>query len=244
MKKIIAILFFGSFLAAEYLPAATLTSAPLTGSDFSGWTNGTDVTRWYVSTTPGTKAVVADSTQNGRESIGANAFFIRGAATGGYVDAFFKLGGGLEVGQSVAFDFVYSWGAGTRGIEFNSGSDKVSFTHGGNNALNFVNLAGTSSAIYDEGFNSAFRIKATATASNQLTLETTNFSNPSYLNSQVVTLNVATFNEIKFYTGGISEANDNFGLFMNNFTVIPEPSAFTLIALGSCSLLALRRRQA
>ena len=241
--------FFGSLLFALstlVTQAATLTTSTLTGADFPGWGPGTNEQRWFVSTTTGTAASVRDSTQNGRGSIGANSFFIRGADGGGYIDAFFKLGGGLNVGESVSFDFVYSWGGGTRGIEFNSGADKVSFTHSGSDALNFVNLAGTASAIYDNGFNSPFRITASATGANQLTIETTNLQNSAFKDTQIVTMAVSGLNEIKFYTGGlgagIAPADiDNFGLMMNNLSVIPEPSSSLLMGLGLAGLFALRR---
>lgn len=241
--------FFGSLLFALSTfvsQAATLTTTTLTGADFPGWGPGTNEQRWFVSTTTGTAASVRDSTQNGRGSIGANSFFIRGADGGGYIDAFFKLGGGLTVGESVSFDFVYSWSGGTRGIEFNSGADKVSFTHSGSNALNFVNLAGTASAISNDGFNSPFRITASATSANQLTIETTNLQNSAFKDTQIVTMAVSGLNEIKFYTGvlgeGIASADiDNFGLMMNNFSVIPEPSSSLLMGLGLAGLFALRR---
>ena len=241
--------FFGSLLFALSTlvsQAATLTTSTLTGADFPGWGPGTNEQRWFVSTTTGTAASVRDSTQNGRGSIGANSFFIRGADGGGYIDAFFKLGGGLNVGESVSFDFVYSWGGGTRGIEFISGTDTVSFTHSGSDALNFVNLAGTASAIYDNGFNSPFRITASATGANQLTIETTNLQNSAFKDTQIVTMAVSGLNEIKFYTGGlgagIAPADiDNFGLMMNNLSVIPEPSSSLLMGLGLAGLFALRR---
>ena len=225
-----------------------MTTSTLTGADFPGWGPGTNEQRWFVSTTTGTAASVRDSTQNGRGSIGANSFFIRGADGGGYIDAFFKLGGGLNVGESVSFDFVYSWDGGTRGIEFYSGTDKVSFTHSGSNALNFVNLAGTASAIYNDGFNSPFRITASATGANQLTIETTNLQNSAFKDTQIVTMAVSGLNEIKFYTGGLGEGTDsadidNFGLMMNNLSVIPEPSSSLLMGLGVAGLAVLRLRR-
>jgi len=243
--------FFGSLLFALSTlvsQAATLTTTTLTGADFSGWGPGTNVQRWYVSTTTGTAASVRDSTQNGRGSIGPNSFFIRGADGGGYIDAFFKLGGGLNVGESVSFDFVYSWNGGTRGIEFISGTDKVSFTHSGSNALNFVNLAGTASAIDNAGYNSPFRITASATGANQLTIETTNLQNSAFKDTQIVTMAVSGLNEIKFYTGGLGAIIvpadiDNFGLMMNNFSVIPEPSTPLLMGLGLAGLAVLRLRR-
>jgi hypothetical protein len=241
--------FFGSLLFALSTlvsQAATLTTTTLTGADFSGWGPGTDVQRWYVSTITGTAASVRDSTQNGRGSIGANSFFIRGADGGGYIDTIFKLGGGLNVGESVSFDFVYSWSGGTRGIEFNSGANRVSFTHSGSAALKFVNLEGTASAIYNEGFNSPFRITASATGANQLTIETTNLQNSAFKDTQIVTMAVSGLNEIKFYTGGLGASFnpaviDNTGLMMNNFSIIPEPSSSLLMGLGLAGLFALRR---
>ncbi|MFM8654264.1 MAG: PEP-CTERM sorting domain-containing protein, partial [Verrucomicrobiota bacterium] len=93
------------------------------------------------------------------------------------------------------------------------------------------------------GYNTPFRIKATATGLNELTLETRNLANPTWVNTKVAALNIAGFNQVKFYSGGLSEANDNHGLFMNNFAVIPEPTSLSLFALGATGLLALRRRR-
>ena len=246
MKKLLAVLSLST--SAVALQAATLTTASLTGADFPGWGPGTDVSRWYVSTTNGVAASIRDSNQNGRGSIGTSSFFIRGADGGAYIDAFFKLGSGLQLNESVSFDFVYSWSGGTRGIEFISGANKVSFTHSGTDALNFVDIAGTSAAIYNNGYNSPFRIKATATGANQLTIETTNLQNNLFLNTQVVAMDVSSFTEVKFYTGGLGSSIaptdiDNFGLFMNNFSVIPEPPTPLLMGLGLAGLLALRRNR-
>ena len=243
--------FFGSLLFALSTlvsQAATLTTTTLTGADFPGWGPGTNVQRWSVDTRIGTAASVRDSTQNGRGSIGANSFFIRGADGGEYIDTIFKLGGGLNVGESVSFDFVYSWSDGTRGIEFNSGANRVSFTHSGSAALKFVNLAGTASDIYNAGYNSPFRITASATGANQLTIETTNLQNSAFKDIQIVTMAVSGLNEIKFYTGGLGASFnpadiDNTGLMMNNFSIIPEPSSSLLMGLGLAGLAVLRLRR-
>lgn len=54
-------------------------------------------------------------------------------------------------------------------------------------------------------------------------------------------------NQIKFYTGGYAGGDDqnNYGMYFNNLTTVPEPSTYALLGLGAASVLwRIRRRKA
>ena len=56
-------------------------------------------------------------------------------------------------------------------------------------------------------------------------------------------------NQVKFYVGGISSSAadlNNYGLYANTITTVPEPSTYALLALGLAGVagFAVRRRTA
>ncbi len=216
------------------------------------WTSGATAvglgTTWFMSIGTGASTAISDSTQNGRTSIGSSAFFMVGATNGTFVDVFLPLGGSLASGQSVSLNANYSWNGGTRGVEFEQAFGAGAlfrFEHGGGDELRFGQ--GTNSVvILSNAFNQALTYSVSHTGPLAVSVSASLLGGGSPFFSTNLTL-AAQPNQVKFYVGGItSSAADlnNYGLYANTITTVPEPSTYALLGLGVAGLagFAVRRR--
>ena len=249
MKSIIIAL--ASFITTV-AQAATLTTSPITGAGYpSTLPRDADTTdgRWYIITRVGTVAEIRNSNLFGSDNIGAQAFYFRGAGNGGYADAFFKFGSNLNAGETVSFDVISAWGDGVRGIQFGTLGE---YTLGG--GLNLV--GGPANPLYGDTYQRAFSFELKALVGNDYSIrvfnKTPSESNPAWDNTRTVN-STTGINEILFFTGdlpaafdtgGLEASNiDNTGFFVNNISIIPEPSTPLLMGLGLAGLLALRKNR-
>lgn len=250
MTKLTSSLIAASVVAASTHAQVLIGSS--SGSQYSTatWTNGATsaLGGWFISN-PGGGAFnnIGDSTQNGRTSIGSQSFFIVGGTSGSFIDVYAPLGGLLGSGQSISLSANYSWNGGTRGIEFTSSGGLFRFEHSGSDALFLKGTGITDTQISANVFNQALTYNVSYSDANSVNIGVSLFGNPSpFFTTNVAVANMP--NEVKFYVGGITDnslANqNNYGLYFNNVTTVPEPSTYALLALGAASLTgyAARRR--
>lgn len=227
----------GTENGADYTTATWTNNAPAVGLGST----------WFMTLGAGASTAISDSTQNGRTSIGSSAFFVVGSTNANFADVFLPLGGSLASGQSISLDANYSWNGGTRGIEFEESfgaGGLFRFEHGGGDALRFGQ--GTNVVeIFPNAFNQAFTYSVAHTGPLAVSVSASLLGSGSPFFATNLTL-AAQPNQVKFYVGGISSAPadlNNFGLYANAITTVPEPSTCALLALSGLGLAGFVARR-
>ena len=222
------------------------------GSQYSTatWTNGAPgvLSTWYINSGTGAINNISDSTQNGRASIGSQAFFILGGPGSTYIDVYKGLGGSLASGQSFSLDANYSWNGGTRviAIEEAFGAGLLfQFEHGGDDSLRFV-VGSTTNTVLANAFNQALTYNVAYLNASQVAVSASLFGSGTPLFTTNLTVS-AMPNQVHLYTGGYGggTGQENYGLYFNNLTTVPEPSTYALLALGAAGMAGyvVRRRR-
>ncbi len=229
----------GTEVGANYTTATWTNGAPAVGTGST----------WFMNLQSGASTAISDSTQNGRTSIGSQAFFMVGSTNGNYVDVFYPFGGGLASGQSVSINANYSWNGGVRGLEFEEAfgaGGLFRFEHGGGDALRFA-WSTNSVEIFPNAFNQAFTFSVAYNTPTQVAIAASSLGAgvPFFTTNLTV---AALPNQIKMYVGGMSGTPadiDNYGLYVNTLEVVPEPSTVALLGLGAllAGYAAVRRRR-
>jgi hypothetical protein len=242
MKKTLLLIFVAAAVAVGSLNGQVLIGSS-SGSDYTTatWTNGASSAfgQWFIQPQGNALNNISDSTQNSRTSIGSQAFFIVGGTANEFIDVFAPLGGSLSSGQSISLNANYSWNSGTRGIEFEQAFGVGSlfrFEHGGGDALRF-GVGGTTTEIFANAFNQAFTYNVGFSSASQVSISASLLGSGSPFFTTNLTV-AAMPNQIKFYTGGYAGGTnqDNFGLYFNSLTTVPEPSTHALLTLGALAL--------
>lgn len=249
--------FLFAITAAASLTVGTTQAQVLIGNSSGSnyttatWVNGATNAfgGWFiVNGGGGATNNISDSTQNGRTSIGSQSFFIVGGTNGSFLDTYAPLGGLLSSGQSISLSANYSWNGGTRGIEFTSGGALFRFEHGGGSDALFLKGTGiTDTQISANVFNQALTYNISYSNASSVNIGVSLLGNPTpFFSTNVTVANMP--NEIKFYVGGIGDSSsanqNNYGLYFNNLTTVPEPSTYALLALSAAGMAgyAARRR--
>lgn len=248
-------LFLCLTLAANFGTAFAATLGTTTGSDFTtaSWTNSSSTSygTFYHIANPGSSFAIADSSLGGRTSIGPQAFHLTPGSytnTGlGYARTFYVFSGGaLTVGQTLSFDINFYFSNGTKGFSLQGGvanSDLFTVRQDWGDSIQTLGggLSGTNN-IVSNGFQKALRLEATQQAESiQLNIkdEGTSIFSQTFLTTD-------TISQIQFFAGNIDPtqevSRDSQSIFFNNISVIPEPSALSLLTIGSLGILVLRRR--
>lgn len=255
MKPHIKSLTVGTFalLAIAINTHAQVTIGSTSGSDYTTetWISGASgpFGDWFISKQGDSLNNISNSNQNGRTSIGTEAFFILGGTGSEYIDVYSPLGGSLASGQSVGLYANYSWNAGVRGIEFEEAFGEgglFRFEHGGaENALRYF-AGDTTTTILENAFNQAIAYNISYSSPTVVNVSASILGDAEPFFTTSVTV-AAMPNQIKFYTGGYAGGDDqiNYGMYFNNLTTVPEPSTYALLGLGAASVLwRIRRRKA
>ena len=245
-------------LATNFGAAFAATIGTTTGSDFTtaSWTNSSSTSygTFYQVANPGSSFAIGDSSQGGRTSIGSKAFnLIPGSYTNtgflGYAQTYYVLSGGaLSVGQTLSFDINFLFSNGTKGFTLEkagggANSDLFTVRQDWGDSIQALKggLVGTNN-IVSNGFQKALRLEATQQAESiQLNIKDggTSIFSQTFLTTD-------TIGQIQFFAGNIDPTQegdrDSQSIFFNNISVIPEPSALSLLTIGSLGLLVLRRR--
>ena len=223
-----------------------------TGSNYAPgtWIEGASsgVGTWYFQNDTAAYSQIGDSSQGGRTSIGADAFnFVPGnTAWNQYANGWFVLnGGGLLAGQTLSVDANYLWNGGSRGVEFMSGNTSLfRFQHVWSDAISFAGTGITQTQVLANAYQQALTYSVDQLDQLSVQVSAYLYGNANALFTQTVTV-PDYITGIHFYAGDNQttvENQPNFGLFVNNIEVsgIPEPSAGSMLVLGTIGVLTMR----
>jgi hypothetical protein len=215
------------------------------------WTEGagSNVGTWYFQNDTAAVTQIADSSQGGRTSIGTDAFnFVPGnTAFNQFANGWFALnGGGLIAGQTLSVDANYLWNGGNRGVEFMSGNAAVfRLQHVWSDPITFAGTGLTDTQVLANGYQQALTYSVDQLDQLSVQVSAYLYGSSSALFTQTVAV-PDYITGIHFFAGDVTTTaadQPNYGLFVNNIEVsgIPEPSAGSLMLLGSAALLALKK---
>ena len=215
--------------------------------------NGTvgTIGTWYVTTDAGGASVtIGDSSQGGRTSIGSSAFFLQPGITGWnqFANAWFVLGGGtLLTSQTVSVNANYLWNSGVRGIQFQTadGTSLFRFEQRWGDNIQFKGTGLVDTDVVSAAMNAyqralTYSVQQLSPTSVNVTASLLGSTTPLFTQIVSVPSEIA---QIQFYTGDImtDSANQaNYGMFVNDITVIPEPNTGSLLVLGAGLLIMTR----
>ena len=233
--------------------AATLGVESASNYSPGALANGTTGTigTWYVSTDAGGASVtIADSSQGGRTSIGSSAFFLQPGVTGWnqFSNAWFVFNeGSLLTGQTVSVNANYLWNSGVRGVQFQTagGTSLFRFEQRWGDNIQFKGTGLLDTDVVTSAMNAyqralTYTVEALSPTSVYVTASLLGDSTPLF--SQTVTV-PSEITQIQFYAGDIQTSSadqPNFGMFVNDITVIPEPTTGSLLVLGAGLLIMTR----
>jgi len=222
------------------------TNGANAGNGFNAWTiaSGTVSTNGFAGNFVGSPGNAGTLTNFTTLYTGGNAFSIyAGGEPGAFTDAGRVFTSSLAVGDIFRHSMGFSFDNGNKGFDLRSGgngvfnfnisSGRYDFSGAGTNGLAMTSWGG----VREQGVVINFAFTRTSTGLNYAI----NSLQDSALN---VTGSVAAagLDEIKYYISGAG-GGDGGNLWFNNLEIqqIPEPSSFSLLALGATGLLALRR---
>ncbi|MCX6934913.1 MAG: PEP-CTERM sorting domain-containing protein [Verrucomicrobia bacterium] len=262
-KNILVFLFVASFsLFAGSLMAATLDTDNASASAYSsGWDtsfgnwalDGTTSTGggfggWGLSVNPNAALSVASVASLGGSSLldtGGKSFRLSGGwyDTGGGVWSGAYSGAtrfldpaGLDVGQSFSFQMAVNYRNGAKGVNLydTTGAQILNFNVGGDDyKMNTVSIG----ASYSNDTVFSFLLAQTSAGGGTWSITRS---------GGVTDLDTGTYTGIlrsaNWYAGG-TDNNSSDALFVNSLSIVPEPSALSLLIGGGALLLALRNRK-
>lgn len=246
-----------------YLTSALLASSAfaLTASDNStnyggAWTDdsngGSGFNPWGFLPDPApTGAVyeISDSTAGAGDVNQSGGAFRMAATQGGSIEAIRSFGGGasLGAGDVFTFDLTVNFRNGNKGFDLRNGGTTVfNFNVGSNNYFfGDTDLGAEGWGYVDDGI---YTMEFGFISETIVDAKITRVSVSDTVSPRVFELNNLTLDDpvdnFKFYVSETDNTSpDQNSLYFNNLNVVPEPSAFALIAGLLASSMVLRRRR-
>lgn len=246
-------------LAAAVIVMGTANSFALIASDnasnyggswLSGSNGGTGFGAWAITATPGSGSAgnfIGDPASGGIGGMAADSFglYANPQGSGASVEADRAFSSALANGDVFSFQWSINFDSADTG---NKGFNLYTGSPGVGEIVN-VNNAGTAAITFngtDIGFGygtNAMTWTFTQVSATQLSLSVNGRDGVGSFTTNISGL-AGPVNSFRFYANGMQPGDDAQPYF-NNFSVVPEPSTYALLALSAVGLSAyVRRRRA
>ena len=198
--------------------------------------------QWFLN---GDGFSIGDSTQvaggsGGNINSAGESFRVR-SENSSYLDAYrFLDPAGLTAGQTFSMDMAVNYRGGFKGMDLRGSSDETifNFNIGGDDYSVSQATTGNGSIGNDYSNNTIFRLVFEQTSATGGVWSITREGGISDFDSGTYT---GVARSIKLYNGGQGTASED-DLYVNNLSIVPEPTTIALLGLG-CAALGLRRRR-
>ena len=242
-------------MALLSLPAAAPAAMLATdnASNYASWTDGsnggTGFGAWNLTnnnnngTTLFSGYFLGDSTAGSGNinGTGGTSFAMYANPNGAFAVASRAFGGGaLTLGQTFSIQLAVNFRNGGKGINLLSGTTQVfNFNVGGDDYNYKTGTSSTVSTGYAYSATSIFTIsynQTTATAG----MFTISRAGDAPISQTFTASGVTSF---QLYNSNTGDGGAQNNLYFNNLSVVPEPSAIALVAVGLTGLVVARRRR-
>ena len=242
MKKIVVV--FVSTVMMAGLATASLIATD-TASNYTTWASGDNggsgFLSWRLWSTGTAGSFLGDSSLglNGNTDLNTDSksFGFWGNPSGGnYMNAerFFD-GGALTLGQTFSIQLGVNFRNGNKGFDFLDASSNSLYTF---NVTADQYYSGGTSLGWDYKADSIFTLSFTRTNTLSYSLSISRNDGSNYVTSLNLASEGAGF---KLFIGDTDAGSDNNNLYVNNLSVIPEPTTLALFGLVGLGLLTFRR---
>lgn len=216
------------------------------GSWTSGSNGGTGFNPWGFIETTGTFGLTSSTAGAGNINTGGVSFTMTGAGVNS-AEAARSFAGGVSLATQAVFTFDLSvnFRNGNKGFDLrNGGSTVFNFNVGGDNYFfGGINLGSEGWGYVSDGVYS-FEFEITSATTMRAAVTRTSVGTPSQNRFyEIASYNLtAPIDNFKFYINGTdaSPAPEN-SLYINNLSVVPEPSTWALVAAGAGMILVAGR---
>jgi hypothetical protein len=211
----------------------------------SSWSNssngGTGFGAWNITAGANTGTFIGDPAADGNSNagIGVNSFgmYATGSA---YLNALRPINGGMQVGDTLSFYWIFNWDAngGGKGFDFKNGGTNVFNINNGGFSGTITSTAGTVNTAY--GTTPMF-VKLVRTSSTEYAFSMTSRSGGATYTTTIT--NSTSIDGINFYIGNQNQASGNRNMYVNNLVmkkyyqvlVNMTPSAQTCLTSSSAT---------
>jgi hypothetical protein len=233
--------------ASAQIASDNAGNAAYSGGWSVGTNGGTGFGAWAFNNSPGSGSAgvfIGDPSTAGISGMSSNSFgfYANPLGSGANAEVSRTLSSALQAGQTFSFQWGLNWDSGNatsnRGFNLRSGTSELLNINMSDSSV--VTIQG--SPMFNAYGTQAFTVNFEQVSPTSIRVYGTGRDGSETYNNTFTGLDGAADNFV-FYFNAIDAQQPNREMYMNNLSVIPEPSTYALIALGAAFVLWRVRRQ-
>ncbi len=216
-------------------------NATYSGTLSNGMNGGSGFGAWSITAGGSTGTFIGDPANDGNSNAGMGANSFGFYATGSnYVNALRTINGGMQVGDTLSFYWIFNWDAngGNKGFDFKNGGTTVFNINNGGFSGTITSTAGTVNTSYG---TTPMLVTLVRSSSTQYAFSMTSRSGGATYTNTIT--NSTSIDGINFYIGNQNDGSGNRNMYVNNLimkkyyevVVNMTPSAQTCLTSSSAT---------